>query len=54
MDQVVLPQEQKDVLLDTVRNYESYRKARKRFGLDDILSYGYGMVILFYGSSGTG
>ena len=42
------------MILETVSNFESYKKCRKRLGLDDIITYGAGMVMLFYGPPGTG
>ena len=52
--QVILSKEQKQLILDTVSNFEGYKKCRKRLGMDDIITYGAGMVMLFYGPPGTG
>ncbi|KAJ6241738.1 atpase [Anaeramoeba flamelloides] len=54
LENVILPEEQKKLIIETVSNYENFRKARKKLGLDEIISYGSGIVILFYGPSGTG
>ncbi|KAG6551896.1 hypothetical protein Mapa_006512 [Marchantia paleacea] len=54
MEQVVLPDEQKDMLLKTVENFAKFRQYRKRAGLEDVMSYGAGLVILLCGASGTG
>ncbi|NLI79482.1 MAG: AAA family ATPase, partial [Candidatus Riflebacteria bacterium] len=54
IDQVVLPPEQKKLILDAVLNYEAFRKSRKDLGFDDLLPYGSGFAFLFYGPSGTG
>ncbi|CAM6102058.1 unnamed protein product [Calypogeia fissa] len=54
MEQVVLPEEQKDTLLKTVENFAKFRQYRKRAGLEDLMSYGAGLVILLCGASGTG
>lgn len=54
MSQVVLPEEQKDMLLKTVDNFAKFRQYRKRAGLEDVISYGAGLVILLCGASGTG
>ncbi|KAL3696624.1 hypothetical protein R1sor_010700 [Riccia sorocarpa] len=54
MEQVVLPAEQKEMLLKTVENFAKFRLYRKRAGLEDIMSYGAGLVILLCGASGTG
>ena len=40
--------------MDTVSNFEAYKKSRKRMGMDDAITYGAGMVILFHGEPGTG
>ena len=42
------------MILETVSNFETYKKVRKRLGMDDIITYGVGMVMLFYGPPGTG
>jgi hypothetical protein len=54
MEQVVLPEEQKEMLLKTVDNFVKFRQYRKREGLEDIMSYGAGLVIMLCGASGTG
>ena len=50
----MLPASQKKLLLQTVGGYKHYTKSRKAFGLDDIITYGTGLVILLHGKSGTG
>ena len=52
--QVILPKEQKKLILSTVSNFEAYKRCRKKMGLDDVITYGAGMVILFHGPPGTG
>ena len=52
--QVILPKEQKQLILNTVSNFEAYKRCRKRMGLDDAITYGAGMVMLFHGPPGTG
>ena len=54
LDRVILPADQKQRIIDTATNYESFREARSRFGFDKLISYGRGLVLLFYGPSGTG
>ena len=54
MDNVILPDEYKNLILSTVSNYEVFKTYRKKFGFDDLLSYGKGVVLLFHGESGTG
>ena len=52
--QVILSQEQKQLIFSTVSNFEAYKRCRRKMGLDDTITYGAGMVLLFYGSPGTG
>lgn len=54
MEHVVLPDEQKDMLLRTAENFANFKKFRKSAGLEDLISYGAGLVILLCGPSGTG
>lgn len=46
--------EQKDLILSTVSNFDVYRRCRKKHGLDDVITYGAGLVLLFHGPPGTG
>jgi hypothetical protein len=54
LDSVVLPQEQKEMVLNTVANFDHFKSAKKQLGFDSTITYGTGIVILFYGPSGTG
>lgn len=54
LDRVVLPPEQKDMVLKTLSSFESYAEKQAEYGLEDTISYGAGLVILFCGPSGTG
>ena len=54
MFQVILPMEQKELILSTVSNFKDYRHCRQTTGLDDAITYGAGMVMLFHGAPGTG
>jgi hypothetical protein len=54
MANVVLPKDIKDSVISTISTFDKYKKYRRDAGLDDILSYGAGMVLLFCGPSGTG
>ena len=54
IDEVVLADAKKTLVLETVKNFENYTMATKELELDKKLSYGRGMVLLFYGPSGTG
>ena len=49
-----MSKEQKSLILNTVSNFESFKRCRKNMGLDDAITYGAGMVLLFYGPPGTG
>lgn len=37
-----------------MENYDAFKRARKRFGFDEKVAYGSGIVMLFFGASGTG
>ncbi len=54
LEQVVLPTEQKTSIVESVRHFPDYVRERKRSGLDNVIPYGGGMVLLFHGESGTG
>jgi len=54
LDRVVLPDETKGLIIRTCENFEKFVKARATLGFDEVISYGRGIMILFYGKSGTG
>lgn len=54
LSQVVLPEGQIDIILKQCRAYDSFRKYSTEKGLQDLLSYGNGLVIMLCGKSGTG
>ncbi|PRP75013.1 hypothetical protein PROFUN_07406 [Planoprotostelium fungivorum] len=54
LEQVVLSAEVKKLILSTVENFDSFKRARKRMGFEETLTYGSGIVMLFFGASGTG
>ena len=54
LSKVVLSKEQKQLIYDTVSNFEAYKRCRKKLGMDDAITYGAGMVLLFHGPPGTG
>ncbi|ELR12202.1 ATPase, AAA domain containing protein [Acanthamoeba castellanii str. Neff] len=54
LDQVVLPADQKRLILDTINNFEAFKECCKAKGLEDRLTYGTGVCMLFFGPSGTG
>ena len=51
---MIINNEQKQLILNTVSNFDAYKRCRKKMGLDDAITYGAGMVMLFHGPSGTG
>ncbi len=46
--------EQKELIFNTVSNFKDYRHCRQMTGLDEAITYGAGMVMLFHGAPGTG
>jgi SpoVK/Ycf46/Vps4 family AAA+-type ATPase len=54
LESVVLPPDQKRLVIDTIGCFEALSQAREQLGLDDAMAYGRGLVMLFYGPSGTG
>ena len=51
--QVILSKEQKQLILNTVSNFDAYKRCRKKVGPDDAITYGAGMVMLFHGTGKT-
>ena len=51
---MIINNEQKQLILNTVSNFDAYKRCRKKMGLDDAITYGAGMVMLFHGPPGTG
>lgn len=54
MDHVILPEQQKDLILRTARSFYLYKKVKEEKGFKEMVSYGNSLVMLFYGPSGTG
>ncbi|MBK07630.1 MAG: hypothetical protein CL920_10405 [Deltaproteobacteria bacterium] len=54
IEQVVLEPESKRRILSVVENHDRYLQCRKEWGFDDIIRYGRGILMLFYGKPGTG
>jgi len=54
IDEVVLAESKKKLVIDTVKHFETYQEASKQLELHKKLAYGRGLVLLFYGPSGTG
>ena len=53
MDAVVLPEETKALITTTVQSLSLFKKSKQQFKLDETISSS-GLVMLFYGDSGTG
>lgn len=53
-DQVVLAPADKQRILAVVERHDHFLAARARYGFDDIITYGRGAFMLFYGEPGTG
>jgi SpoVK/Ycf46/Vps4 family AAA+-type ATPase len=54
LDQVVLPEATKSLVLSMVQNHPRFLARRREWGIDEVLTYGRGMVLLFVGRPGTG
>lgn len=53
-DKVVLDARDKRRILSVVERHERYLASREEWGFDEIIRYGRGMLMLFYGKPGTG
>ena len=53
LSRVILPEEQKQLILETITGFPAFQQARRRY-FDQWLEYGRGLVLLFYGPSGSG
>lgn len=53
-DRVVLAERQKRRILGIVEAHERYLVTRRAWGIDDVIAYGRGALMLFHGSPGTG
>ncbi|CAK9089392.1 Cell division cycle protein 48 homolog AF_1297 [Durusdinium trenchii] len=53
MESVVLPEETKTLITKTVQSLSLFKKSKQQFKLDETISSS-GLVMLFYGDSGTG
>ncbi|KAJ5071028.1 atpase [Anaeramoeba ignava] len=54
LDNVILGTEQKQTIVRTVLEYDNFVKCRNKLGLEDVITFSGGIVMLFYGESGTG
>lgn len=54
LDQVVLPAAEKAAIVRLIGQHDGYRQALRRWGLEDAVAYGRGIVMLYSGPPGTG
>ena len=54
LDQVVLAAEDKQRILSVVERHDQYIACRKKWGFDEVIAYGRGVLMLFFGKPGTG
>lgn len=54
LDQVVLPAGSREQLLTTVDSHAEYLRCRQAWGFDELVTYGRGIFMLFFGPPGTG
>lgn len=54
LSQIVLPPGEIDIIVQQCKAYDEFCKYRIESGMNEILNYGSGLVILFCGKSGTG
>lgn len=52
--QVVLPDADKQRIMSVIERHDEYLKYRKDWGFDEVIQYGKGALMLFYGKPGTG
>lgn len=53
-DQVVLRDEDKRRIKSVIERHDEYLRCRREWGFDEVISYGRGALMLFYGKPGTG
>ncbi|CAE7433719.1 katnal2, partial [Symbiodinium microadriaticum] len=53
-DDIILPDETKALVLETVSNFDRLKQIEKDLEIDKKITYGRGLALLFYGLSGTG
>ncbi len=54
LDRVVLPSATKEFVSSLIRNHDKYVEQRRAWGLDEVVTYGKGLTLLFSGPPGTG
>src|SRR5690554_711746 len=53
-EKVVLPEADKQRIMSVIERHDEYLKYRKDWGFDEVIQYGKGALMLFYGRPGTG
>lgn len=53
-EQVVLDPADKERITSVIERHDEYLKYRQEWGFDDVIQYGRGVLMLFYGRPGTG
>ncbi len=54
LDGVVLADDDKQRILAVVQHHDRYLRLRHEWGLDEVVTYGRGLILLFHGAPGTG
>ncbi len=54
LTQIVLPDADRRRILSVVDNHDAYLQCRADWGLDEVIRYGKGILMLFHGKPGTG
>lgn len=54
LDKVVLPKKTKEDIVSVLKQHEHKNKLFEEWGLGDVIEYGRGMTMLFWGAPGTG
>eukprot|EP01012_Entosiphon_sulcatum_P036076 TRINITY_DN4590_c0_g2_i1.p1 TRINITY_DN4590_c0_g2~~TRINITY_DN4590_c0_g2_i1.p1 ORF type:complete len:1023 (-),score=187.66 TRINITY_DN4590_c0_g2_i1:6-3074(-) len=54
LGQVILPEATKELIIQAVSNFQEFQDQKAALGLDTMLQYGMGLILLFWGPSGTG
>lgn len=54
LEQVVLKEDDKRRIKSVIERHDKYLRCRKEWGFDDVITYGRGVLMLFYGKPGTG
>lgn len=54
LEQVVLPADDKRRILSVVERHDKFLEFRQKWGFDEVIRYGKGVLMLFHGKPGTG